>query len=403
MKGKTLRSHYQVIHLNVAERAGYFELFQKLMSQPITFNTAQADKKESDKRQDLSDRTKRLLAMMHASRTPEEALLLACSTDMSFVNGLQDQTVSVAGICSSILLEKGARFQETVDDFVHCLAGVLELWEIHGPDDAKVIPHFHAYIRDVRENRFGDEVGRQIIHKAMIFATELAEDQASETRLKAEDSGDPEGRSAALLKTTMELKTRKKQMYEKASTLTNLSLCIVEHIRGLRFFGGVDEFVHGHLRSTCAGCGQVLPSPDATIIVGLCGHASCEPCFNHKIMDRKLANECIAKDCGAAVPLHSAFRLSDFGHNSVATRAPYGSKIAAVLNLLGNGSQIAKDEYVLIFVQFDRLRVQLIGALQEASIRFADSSKAGDIERFKSGRMGQVCILDIDSPDAAGW
>ena len=396
----------EVVDLSAAERATYVELFQLLMNKPINFNTAKNERNEngpaklSTKAKKTTeapqDRADRLEHMAACGRSPEEALLLAGSTSMAIVNAIRDQKISVTEICKAIVVEKQKNFCTTIEKLIKDATNVFELWVYHGDNNAEDIPHIHAFIRDVRENRFGDEIANQFIDRAMALAHAEAPSQASATQ-SASPAKD------AKHKINMTLKAQKKEMWDKAGTLTNFSLSLVEHFRGIRFFAAISKYVeHGSL-PRCAECKLVLDNPQDILLMGLCGHAYCGTCFAKGESERAITGECVTKGCGAAIPRHSAIPFSDFIRGNASTNGSYGSKVDAVVKLIEDVSRIPVQEHILVFVQFDRLKAELIKALNAARISFVNGSHKGKVDQFKKGEGGKVCILDIMSPDAAGW
>lgn len=114
-------------------------------------------------------------------------------------------------------------------------------------------------------------------------------------------------------------------------------------------------------------------------------------------------NDCVADGCGAAVPCHTAIRFSELTRDVPNTVNSYGNKIDAVVRLIQDQRRIEAEDYVLIFVQFGRLKAEVISALKNADIQFSDGALDNKIRKFQAKKGGKVCILDIMSPDAAGW
>jgi hypothetical protein len=449
-----LSHHYEVLDLSAAERATYFELFQMLMNQPLKFSAK--DQPESAKAQEL-DRTKRLQEMASASRSPEEALLICCSTSMSIVNGVEAHDRSASRVCKAILAEKKHHFSAEAQNLYNNLIEVFELWELGYRDIPENNPHFYSFIRSVANNTFGDMVSQAILDRVMGYAQAKAEvnvmqskmippgarrldvlvravwhtiPAADKKKIKAKNSkrtatkkvtqgesaedqteGDssmqgPKAQKKGETKNSppdlRDPAPRKAFMYGRAAVLTNLALRLVEHLRGLRFFAIIESYVNGGRHPKCSKCGRKEKHANKVLVMGLCGHASCIPCFEAQHTQRKLVDECVAEGCAAPAPRRSAFRLSYLNIATTHLPRPFGSKIDAVLKLLKDTKRVGTKDHVVIFVQFQRLKAALVKGLKDANITYLDGSHKHAVERFKNG-AATVCILDPESVNAAGW
>jgi hypothetical protein len=458
-----LHRHYKLVDLTAAERATYFELFQMLMSQPLKFSAK--EKPETAAKPDHTDgrdRTKRLQDMATASMSPEEALLIACSTSMSNINGVEARDRSASRVCKAIITGKKKHFRTTIQELYKRLSEIFELWELGYSDIASENPHFYSFLRSVYNNQFGDLVAKAVLDCVMGHARAGARKTAvnskaippgarrlsvtvkafwnslsksDQKRLKANSStpaavkkatqhGSVEGqtggessvqRSAAAKKSDTKKGDAKKRqpdlrelgprttfMYRSAAVLTNLSLRFIEHLRGLRFFRAVELYINGGQIPICSHCGTKRDKANEILIMGLCGHASCIPCFEEKQAQRKLVDECISDGCEAPAPRHSAFLLSELNVATSHLPRPFGSKIEAVLNLLQDTSRVGTSDHVVVFAQFKRLKAALIEGLKDANITHVDGSHKHAVEKFKDG-AATVCILDPESVNAAGW
>jgi hypothetical protein len=427
-----LSIHYEVVSLSAAERATYFELFQLLMNRPMAFS--KADKIDKKVKEDQRDRTKRLVDMASTSRSPEEALLICCSTTMSTVNGIETHERTASKVCKAILAEKKKHFHATVQELTEQLIKIFELWQLGYEDEATVVPHFHSYIRSLHNNEFGDEVAKAVLDRVMAYARAVAVETAVKselTPLGANNATIPGKVAAGRLNTPVKgstdeetdednsdqkeaaeekkcppdltkLAPRQRFIFLAAAVLTTLSFRVVEHLRGLRFFNIVDGYVKHGRKPNCSECREKATDAKKTLIMGLCGHASCTGCFEKKHAQRKLLDECVAAGCEAPAHPHSAFRLSDLDRGTAHLQHPFGSKIDAVLELLQNEDRVGTDGRVVIFVQFVRLKAALIEGLKAVNIKFVDGSHKNAVEKFKKGQE-KVCILDPESVNAAGW
>lgn len=368
--------------------------------------------------------------MASSSRTPEEALLISCSTSMPTVNGVKACERSASSVCSVIVAEKKKHFHAVTAELIAHLVKIFELWELGYKDDAAVVPHFHSYIRSVYNNEFGDEVVKAILERVMTYARATAAKTAWKDSLipfpankaaepckiiagsigaPANGSADKENceqrtptRGKNRPPDLRKLASRKRFLYIEATELTNLSFRMAEHLRGLRFFNVVEGYVNDGLLPKCSKCLVEAPRAEKTLIMGLCGHASCSTCFEKKDVQRNLVDECVAAGCEAAAHSRTAFRLSNLDRGTAHLQLPHGSKISAVVELLQNEDRVGREDRVVIFVQFERLKAALIDGLEVEKITFVDGSHKGKVEQFKK-KTEKVCILDPASVDAAGW
>ena len=377
--------HYEVFDLAAAERATYFELFQILVNQPLKFRTN--PKKKPDNAVTW-DRTERLKDMASNSRSPEEALLICCSTSMSDVNGVEADDRSARKVCKAILAEQKKHFIARVQEFYELLKGPFQLWKDGPSDDAKDNPHFHSFIRSVQNNVFGDLDAKATLDRVMRRAKAVVDQTAESSQVT------PRG-----IKT---LRGRTTFMYQAAATLTNHALLIVDHMRGIRIHNSISGFVNLSTLPSCSKCGKQSRNAEDVLIMGLCGHASCDACFETEHEPRTVMAECIAEGCEALAHRLSALRLSDLNTATSDLAHPFGSKIDAVLTLLQDTSRVGTEDHIVIFVQWQRLKAALIEALKDANIEFCDGSNKRAVEGFKNGEK-RVCILDPESADAAGW
>lgn len=452
-----INHHYEVVDLIAAEQATYFELFQILMSQPVKFSGK--DKSGSAQYSDTGDqldRTGRLLDMARASRSPEEALLVCCSTSMSTVNGVEAHDRTAKRVCKAILEEKKHHFSAEAHKLQINLTQVFKLWKLGHKDIPADNPHFYSFIRSVSNNVFGDMAAQEILDRLLNYAQADAKYKvldikaistgasrfpepvkevwnevpaADETNCKARKTkrgavkatlvesvaeqssaapcregliAEEKGQTEESNPDLVDLAPRRKFMNEKAAILTNLALCLVEHVRGLRFNSIIEGYVNGGDCPKCSKCGKNQKQGNVILIMGLCGHASCIPCFEAQHAKRKLVDECVALGCAASCSRRSAFRLSDLNTATSHLPRPFGSKIDAVLKLLKDSKRVGRTDHVVIFVQFPRLKAALMEGLKEASVTYLDGSHKHAVEKFKTGQA-TVCVLDPESVNAAGW
>ncbi len=377
--------HYIVISLSADERATYFQLFQMLMHQSLKLGQ---DAAKVAAKKGRRDRTRRMQDMATVSQTPEEALLICCSTSMSDVNGIQTATGRAQTVFGDICAEIEKHLRETFKKLMAALKEVFIYVKRNGEDGPLINPYLHAYLRHVQKNRLGDEAVKGVLDRAIGYAEALAT-----AATLTPQSG----------KTVNKVQERKKYMKKKAAALEGQLHTFIDDARAFRFFSTIKDFVDNNRLPHCSGCGRRLRRAEETLIMGLCGHSSCAACFDKKQLQRAVRDECVSEDCGLAAPHHTAIRFSDFDRNASGTPQIWSSKIGALLKLLRDPKKIRPEDFVVIFVQFDRIKAALTGALKENRIQYSDGSAEGEIEDFKKGIGGKICVLDLDSAEAAGW
>ena len=157
--------------------------------------------------------------------------------------------------------------------------------------------------------------------------------------------------------------------------------------------------------SNCASTVAIDPHVVEKIkISGGCGHILA--CSNCPEDSPDLIN-CTDKLCCAAVGQEwpATFFVSDTTGDS--------SKVSRIQKAMDIIEEIPKDEFVLVFVQFDNMADQFIDACEEADVDYKDArsrvSSARMISEFKTAiekdekTAPKVLVLQIDSEDAAGW
>src|SRR5437016_7453439 len=98
-----------------------------LTSQSFKFSSAKASGSttRSDQNANL-DRTERLQDMASASTSPEEALLVCCSTSLSTVNGVEAHDRTAKIVCKAILEEKKRHFSAETHELCRNLIQVFK-------------------------------------------------------------------------------------------------------------------------------------------------------------------------------------------------------------------------------------------------------------------------------------
>ncbi|SPQ26641.1 974c9426-7b5b-4dd5-b544-610f3acf48df [Thermothielavioides terrestris] len=148
---------------------------------------------------------------------------------------------------------------------------------------------------------------------------------------------------------------------------------------------------------SCDCCRQPLSSASSSFLVVACGHFLCATC--------KSASRfyCPAKDCQAFIRQRPVLRCSEVPRPS--DDGPRG-KAGCVAEMIKN--EIPRDEFVVVFAQYGPLIDALAKAFKEAGLSclnlatLSDDKISSNLENFKSGKAGQILLLDMDSETSAG-
>lgn len=360
-------------------------------------------KKKDAAATEKTSREARIKSYIEASELPEDALISICSTNMSF-EMMQESPVE----------SKERSIVETVCDMLSELRGAFWVLSSYS-HEVKENPEIYNYLRSVQDNRFGDATVSGLVTRVIaraqssekwIMAKKINETgkgkklPTKDQRAMRANSKVPDG---------LKSESRAADLKLRGDTLTDMTSILTTQVRDRRFFVGFEDCL-ADKKLECSSCGSRSKDYSNMFLVGHCGHAGCRQCYRKLGEKQSSAEECFDPSCDSRSPLSSMIPASDFTSTTISPFThDHGSKMAAVRELL---ARIPKGEKVLIFVQFDRIMMALKGMLDACKIPFADTTKPGraaaQVERFKSPRRpGQapvdVCILKLDSSDAAGW
>ena len=154
---------------------------------------------------------------------------------------------------------------------------------------------------------------------------------------------------------------------------------------------------------TCLSCGEVAEDPSCTFVLGSCGHVACQKCLE----ERRRVEGCVLDGCSSAVSsehIHPAdcFRSRNQEKDS------HGTKLDSVISCI---REVAKEDQILLFVQFQTILNAVCTALQASGISFyaiADGGIDGavkmirDFQENESESKKQVLILNPSNETAAG-
>jgi len=389
--------------------------------------------KELPKLTDAESRQERLVKFVQESASPEDALLTCCSTSMIEVNASSSTpgVGTVAGVCHDIYTEKLSHFVAELRRFNTTIEDIFAYRAKFGEDGPEDNPHFHSLSRQVQQNFFGDALAMHLLDRVMGYAeATVAAPSYQESRKILSIRGRPN------------IKQRKSWTYNQVGVLIDLTLKLIDHIRGIRFFGVISNWVGGRRLPLCQACWKQTTDPAEVLLMGICGHVFCRKCVINALAttaaDR--AGMCPLFDrCHAQALDHSIIRLSDIDPSGSEGTDEFGAKIGGIIELI---KRHEGDKFV-VFVQFGRIKRELLRALIRAELPFSltntrdpylrglGRSYVKNIDVFKDckvedatreenekqednkpqkgdqrrkGKGGaRVCVLDIESEDAAGW
>ena len=154
-----------------------------------------------------------------------------------------------------------------------------------------------------------------------------------------------------------------------------------------------DSVLEGKL---CGGCSQPLTLALASFLVVACGHLLCKKCKS------TTGFYCPVKDCPAFIRKRPVLRCSQVP--PLSGDEPR-TKADCVVDLI---KSFPKNEHVIVFAQFSPLIAELALAFTKAKLKhlnladMKDEMIAKKLEAFKSGKGGQILLLDMDSETSAG-
>jgi site-specific DNA-cytosine methylase len=400
--------HTEVCHLSTMEQITYLEVYQRLMSQGTIFNDTYSLEQLSE-----MSRQQRIGACISMSRGPEDALVSCCS----------DMRGSMQS-CADILDDKkndvaftiGKLYGELKDIFHYAMV------QTDAQDLKESNTHFLSYKLRVYNKDFGDETTAALVDMLMFLAHQAQ----------------PRPKPSTKALTKKEIRARTKEMKSLAEDLNTYTTQLVDEIRSLRFFRNVVRGLKGQEELNCAGCARGAALGKSNII-GTCGHVACDTCLGSEDRARDNPDSCVAPSCSATALPHHIIRASRFSTTSISTENETDSRSSAVVKKIEWISEDPNNK-ILIFVQLPRIAAALLDALDQSPVEYTDVTNLrppkankkksrkkappgpkttanttprpraktktklnGQVEAFKKGKGGQVCVLMLESADAAGW
>ncbi|KAJ7224160.1 hypothetical protein GGX14DRAFT_424530 [Mycena pura] len=371
--------HIQEITLPAAERAIYLELEHHLRALDMTIKRG---------RKTESDREKRLAISLGDSKSAEEALLKRCShfdLDASNENAMK--------ACDVIVRERQNQLDDCKAELLRAVkAGVKRELALGNVPDESI---FNIWVRTSQESGVDDADASELIRKVLSEA-----DVGSMHKKK----------SSKTVELTTKVKDAIWEHREATHEIRRLSKELVGRVRSLRFFTAVRDLQKQRevpLDVSCTACGrQSLPIGDISVLSS-CGHMGCSDC----VRDCADKEECIYRASGACI---SAARVLNIVKGDTlgvddelrdGRGKHYGKKLEDVIELIKR--KIAKDDRVLVFVQFPDLMKKVTEAFKDNHVRFLEikgsaSAKSKALESFQHDSAERVLLLNLMDESASG-
>lgn len=219
---------------------------------------------------------------------------------------------------------------------------------------------------------------------------------------------------------------KKKGVAARAVVLSEKVAAVMQLFKQIQFYRAVDRAVRNYTIGICMDCGELQRAYAWASIAINCGHVICDTC-RRKRTKRKHDGTCGSDGCGSSALSEELIDNRRLKRRFMWPQNEQGSKMSALVRKLHqilDGYHLNTDgktddeadlereeyldaggDYIVIFVQFDRHRADLVKMLTRHQIQFTDATTGakGAVDRFKDGKGGNVCVLRIDSVDAAGW
>lgn len=378
-----------------------------------------------------NDQAKRLNDLIKDSKTPREALQKRCS--MFDPGNLSSNNNDATLSCNSIIRTRERQIGELGLDIEKKFR--LALWLQRNYNSSS--QQFENLKGSISNNSLGDEA----------VATELQQHLSNSIHNANQDDGNEFYRTAEAteVKGTRRKKPKKATNKEKAkmteeeqdmaerlffpvtqddfkedlrqvsATLRKLFDEAISRARALRLLKAIRSFQELKPREptlrNCSKCGYQPPPLGNMCILGQCGHVFCEPC----IADAQANEQCMVEFCQGSAQAYHILKSEDLGRDEAHTKCtPYGGKkFGELVKLLQDTKRIAKDDQVILFVQFEQLMKAAKIALEANNITHSAISATGTgggkiVEAFKKEiskgktQRPKVLILNLSGETAAG-
>ena len=449
-------AHYEVLPLSAHEHITYFEVTQRLMSQPFKFSCP------SDEDFMTMTRRERIDKVIAASLHTEDALLSCCS-ELGKIYSSTKVAQSASEMCTPVVQNAEKKLAALIKEIWGYLREAFGCEKSRTKEeDPTKNPHFNSYKIQIIKNGFGDMCASRLIDRLMLAAYKLSVQPTSpyERRIKKKaaskkaaprkpakkkpgpakqepeaESGHSEGDAAhgksddehgdqdaayenfddehgdqdAAQEESSEVEVGGGEMKLRCEDLSTTTIDIIEQIRLRRVFKNIQTLISGEALPGCAGCCQTGQKPENLVILGICGHIACKRCLNNKNMRAHDASGCLDRNCGGPGNQHNLIEAAPFADIQKSSTPTTNTKMDAVVEKVKEILKQPGSDAILVFVQFSRVRAALIEAFETKGIDFEDASTGEKdvinvVEAFRKGTGdARVLVLDINSADAAGW
>ncbi|KZT67381.1 hypothetical protein DAEQUDRAFT_812927 [Daedalea quercina L-15889] len=379
------------IDLPAAERAIYLELEHHLRALDMTVKRG----KKSE-----SDREKRVAQALGDSSTAEEALLKRCS---HFELDSSDRENAMKA-CEVIVQERKKQLDNCKAELLKKLGEALKMEQKIGKVEVESL--FREYVRVTRNEGVGDK-----------DATEQAQALLDEARIpappKTATNKQVDGKNKGGRKDENLSNKTKEQIWEhreQTHEIRRLTKELVGRVRSLRYFTAVRDLQRQQEVPpvvSCPTCGRDEVPIEEVAVLSSCGHMGCLKC----VMECAEKEECVyaaSGACRAAARVLNVVKGDTLGIDDEARDGRgkhYGLKLEQVIHLIKK--EIAKDERVLIFVQFPDLMKKVAEALAAHGVAFLEirgsaSQKSKNLEKFQNESRERVLLLNVMDESASG-
>jgi SNF2-related domain len=395
-------THYHKVKLPSPQRSLYHESYLMLVNHGVKMGCKPG-------KIPPTTRSEHIVEQVSISQSPEDALITFASTMPEFA--IESSTTTP---CEGPIAEKQTLVVAKVKQIAEEIRGAFWLIAQY-QDKVQDIPLIYHYLRSVQENRFGDATVRHLLD--LVFS------QASKTKkwtlakgiegkkTKAANADDSKfqyvsRQDSAKEPLSLSLAARADDLRMRADSLTSWTIELMGLIREMRYFVGTKRCMSSE-EIECASCKIRTRDYGRMLFMGRCGHVACETCcFFTQSGEPTQLSQCLNGNCGSKTSQSTAILAAELISpiNSPRVRK-HGSKLAAITDLL---AQIPLGEKSLVFVQFPRISAALKSILLEMQIDFADTDLKGvkasaEVQRFKDTESCNVCLLQLDNVNAAGW
>ncbi|KAG5638137.1 hypothetical protein H0H81_001656 [Sphagnurus paluster] len=373
--------HIKEIILPAAERAIYLELEHHLRALDMTIKRGKKTE---------SDREKRLAQSLGDSKSAEEALLKRCShfdLEMSNDNAMK--------ACDVIVKERQKQLDECKADLLKAIKDGVEREKKLGNTGSESM--FNEWIRVSRGEEGIEDKEASAIVVELLDKVGVGTPKA---KVKTQD-----------IKLTEKVKEAAWEHREKTHEIRRLTKELVGRVRSLRYFTVVRDLQKQREEPpevSCPTCKRKTVPMAEVAVLSSCGHMGCFEC----VMACADKEECVyaaSGACKSAARVLNVVKAETLGIDDEARDGRgkhFGMKLEKVVDLIKN--KVAKDERVLVFVQFPDLMKKVTEAFTYNKIHYLEikgtaHQKSKNLEQFQSENCKErVLLLNVMDESASG-